>query len=532
MNDRMDQVAAHIWQEIKERVRKKVRKIIFILFLSMVPFLLILFCGLFIGSGVFSAFSVFGSMLSAIFGDTSQQTVISASDSISDLALEELITVVRDNKIDVSFYNLLMMGKEEFLYLLESVQEYNTDYASKTIQVEQKHVYQKWVEDTDSEEGRYITVTDYAYLPVEVDSREIEDFQLDWQLVYVLCISNMMRDNESWMGDSSGNSIGQEGYFSISKSRIDDVIESTRMKYDYLYDLARSTKESYTLDECQAMVHTPYQYGDPDTETGEWTYYIPHSVLSSACSGYSSMYYVVNGQKITHLMMTANMDLFDQMAQKFCYNYSFGYVMVLLSFLPGGSGIRDSLNLYQENRESDYIIRDSPFSDYVIGNGVAITDLPDRIRNPGSEMGDLVYGDVEYDDTTGGEIVRAARRKIGCAYSQENRWEDGIYDCSSFVWRILGEAGIDLGSFCGGSSAAAICRGMVDAGMMIDPLQIQPGDIIFYSYEVNGRYRNVSHTAIYSGNGMIIHARGKKYGVCENNYSTKSLVCICRPYEM
>ena len=92
------------------------------------------------------------------------------------------------------------------------------------------------------------------------------------------------------------------------------------------------------------------------------------------------------------------------------------------------------------------------------------------------------------------------------------------------------EVGIHLSDDCTESSAAGICKGMVEAGKMIDPADIRQGDIIFYSYEKNGRYRNVSHTAIYAGDGMKVHARGVAYGVVYDRYSTTGMVCICRPY--
>ena len=67
--------------------------------------------------------------------------------------------------------------------------------------------------------------------------------------------------------------------------------------------------------------------------------------------------------------------------------------------------------------------------------------------------------------------------------------------------------------------------------MTINPADIQQGDIIFYANGSGNRYRGVTHTAIYAGDGKIVHARGKAYGVCVSNYYTKGLVCVCRPYK-
>ena len=46
---------------------------------------------------------------------------------------------------------------------------------------------------------------------------------------------------------------------------------------------------------------------------------------------------------------------------------------------------------------------------------------------------------------------------------------------------------------------------------------MQPGDLIFYSYEVNNRYKNISHVAIYIGNGKVVEAKGTNYGVTYAN---------------
>lgn len=70
--------------------------------------------------------------------------------------------------------------------------------------------------------------------------------------------------------------------------------------------------------------------------------------------------------------------------------------------------------------------------------------------------------------------IQLVMTKIGCRYRQDKRYQEGYYDCSSLVQRLYKEAGIDLPV-----TAAA------------------PGDLIFYSYEENGEFCNISHVAIY-----------------------------------
>lgn len=54
--------------------------------------------------------------------------------------------------------------------------------------------------------------------------------------------------------------------------------------------------------------------------------------------------------------------------------------------------------------------------------------------------------------------IQVVMTKIGCRYSQDKRYQEGYYDCSSLVQRLYKEAGIDL------PATAAV-----------------PGDLIFYS---------------------------------------------------
>ena len=58
---------------------------------------------------------------------------------------------------------------------------------------------------------------------------------------------------------------------------------------------------------------------------------------------------------------------------------------------------------------------------------------------------------------------------------------------------------------------------------------LQPGDLIFYSYTINGRYKNISHVGIYVGNGKMVEAVDEAHGVCIGDYHNGNVVMICRP---
>lgn len=66
--------------------------------------------------------------------------------------------------------------------------------------------------------------------------------------------------------------------------------------------------------------------------------------------------------------------------------------------------------------------------------------------------------------------------------------------------------------------------------MIINKKELKPGDLIFYSYKKNGEFRNISHVAIYVGNGKMVHAANPDRGVVMDTLRTNSVVFYARPY--
>lgn len=127
---------------------------------------------------------------------------------------------------------------------------------------------------------------------------------------------------------------------------------------------------------------------------------------------------------------------------------------------------------------------------------------------------------------TGGQAVaELAMTKIGCRYSQDKRYQEGYYDCSSLVQRLYKEVGITLPA-----TAATQGKYCYDNAMIINKKQLKPGDLIFYSYEENGEFRNISHVAIYVGDGKMVHAANPSRGVVLDPLRTNSVVFYARPY--
>jgi len=125
--------------------------------------------------------------------------------------------------------------------------------------------------------------------------------------------------------------------------------------------------------------------------------------------------------------------------------------------------------------------------------------------------------------------------KTKTQYSQARRMSAGYYDCSSLVSRVYRQYGVYFGSKSGWSpTAAEIGRWCVNHGKDIstkpmDYTKLVPGDLIFYSYTKNGRYRNISHVEIYAGNGMNISASSRMNKVVHYAYGSNCTVLVARP---
>lgn len=141
------------------------------------------------------------------------------------------------------------------------------------------------------------------------------------------------------------------------------------------------------------------------------------------------------------------------------------------------------------------------------------------------DMMDSDLWDNYYDVAGGSAVAELAMTKIGCHYSKEKRYEEGWYDCSSLVQRLYKEVGIALPA-----TAADQGKYCYENAMLINKKDLKPGDLIFYSYETNGKFRNISHVAIYVGEGKMVHAANPRRGVVLDPLRTNHVVFYARPY--
>ena len=131
-------------------------------------------------------------------------------------------------------------------------------------------------------------------------------------------------------------------------------------------------------------------------------------------------------------------------------------------------------------------------------------------------------------DSTQKSVVGFALSKVGYPYSQDLRDTGDYYDCSSLAYYSWLAAGVNI-SYGGATSAAAEAQGLNEAGKTVTEADLQPGDLIFYSYANNGRYMNISHVGIYAGNGKMVEAANPQKGVIYCDFHNGSAVMYARP---
>ena len=126
-------------------------------------------------------------------------------------------------------------------------------------------------------------------------------------------------------------------------------------------------------------------------------------------------------------------------------------------------------------------------------------------------------------------VCSYALHRVGYPYSQELRDSGNYYDCSSLAYYSWKDADVNI-SYGGATTAAAEAQGLDEAEKTVSYEQMQPGDLIFYSFTSNGRYKNISHVAVYVGDGKVVEALNENSGVVYRDVaSVGKIVVIGRP---
>lgn len=84
------------------------------------------------------------------------------------------------------------------------------------------------------------------------------------------------------------------------------------------------------------------------------------------------------------------------------------------------------------------------------------------------------------------------------------------FDCSSFMKHIFKKYGVTL-------PRTSVAQSKV--GVAVSKSNLKPGDLVFFSSGSRANGKNVTHVAVYAGNGKILHTYGSP-GVTTSNLNS------------
>ena len=126
----------------------------------------------------------------------------------------------------------------------------------------------------------------------------------------------------------------------------------------------------------------------------------------------------------------------------------------------------------------------------------------------------------------GNDAVRLALTRLGDPYSQPKAGQGNYTDCSYLVQWSFRQLGINLPR-----TAAEQARYCVENGLTISPDDLMPGDLVFWSYERNGRFMDITHVGIYAGDGKVVDASSTRGQVVYRDlFDADKQVLFGRPY--
>lgn len=198
--------------------------------------------------------------------------------------------------------------------------------------------------------------------------------------------------------------------------------------------------------------------------------------------------------------------------------YTVKYVNVVLKTY------REMIPVYNFNADEQEMLKEMMKPEYLAMIGYEGTD-----GEQGTDPGQYQAIVDAISDANGKKVVEFALSKVGYPYSNALRDSGTHFDCSSLAYYAWHYAGVNI-SYHGSTTAASEGQLCYDNNWLVYYDEMQPGDLIFYSYEKNGRFKNISHVAIYTGNGMVVEAANKRLGVVYRPVQGKSsIVMIGRP---
>lgn len=118
---------------------------------------------------------------------------------------------------------------------------------------------------------------------------------------------------------------------------------------------------------------------------------------------------------------------------------------------------------------------------------------------------------INVSSEVGSEIVEYAKQFVGNPYVWGGTSLTDGCDCSGFVQQIYAHYGITLPRCSADQSLT---------GTQVSVNELQPGDLLYFY-----RGSRIGHVEMYAGNGMVVHAKGSKYGIVYEQLHEKPAVC-------
>lgn len=187
---------------------------------------------------------------------------------------------------------------------------------------------------------------------------------------------------------------------------------------------------------------------------------------------------------------------------------------------------RDMISVYGFDSEEKEMLEELMKPEYL-----AMLGYTGGGGDPGESISPEQYQAIvdAISDANGKKVVEYALSKVGYPYSQDYRDSGDYYDCSSLAYYAWQNAGVNI-MYEGANTAAAEGKYCYDNNYLVNFDEMQPGDLIFYSYGKNGRFFNITHVAVYAGNGKVVEAANERLGVVYRPVQGKSsIVFIGRP---
>ncbi|ULO10018.1 C40 family peptidase [Paenibacillus sp. 19GGS1-52] len=102
--------------------------------------------------------------------------------------------------------------------------------------------------------------------------------------------------------------------------------------------------------------------------------------------------------------------------------------------------------------------------------------------------------------STGQAIVNLGKKYMGVRYEfGASTSTTRSFDCSSFMKYIFSKYGVNL-------PRSSVAQSKV--GTAVSKANLRVGDLVFFSSGSRANGRNVTHVAVYAGNGKILHTYG------------------------